>query len=143
MTEILKDLLWICGIGELRLEVANVKPHAIINVSLPDDFYTWEDPCADMVELYEAWPIPDGPLPDLAELDRLVRLGVELFHEGKRLIVHCASGHNRSALLVALIVRETQKLTGPAAVKFIQDRRLYALWNKNFVEYVNQLACPD
>ena len=46
MTEILKDLLWICGIGELRLEVANVRPHAIFNLSLPDDFYPWEDTTA-------------------------------------------------------------------------------------------------
>jgi protein-tyrosine phosphatase len=142
MTEILKDQLWLCGIGELRREIYDAKPFAIFNLALPDDIYPWENTCADLVELYHHWPIADGLMPDISELTRLTELGVELINEQKRLIVHCASGHNRSGLVAALIVREMLQISGQEAIEFLQERRRYVLWNKHFSEYLRQLGPP-
>lgn len=142
MTEILPNALWICGIGELRLEIHRSKAHAIVNLTLPDDFRTWEPTHADLVEIYECYPFPDADLPDLNELDRLTRFVTELIAQEKRVIVHCAAGHNRSGLLTALIVREIHNMTGHAAMEFLMARRAYALWNKKYVAYLHSLDRP-
>jgi protein-tyrosine phosphatase len=143
VTEILKDQLWLCGIGELKREIFDVRPYAILNVSQPDDFMSWEDPCSDMVDLYIKFPFPDGPLPDMDDLHRLAGIGAALLAANKRIVVHCAAGHNRSGLLTALILRQLHNMTGSEAATFIQAKRKYVLWNKKYIGYLNELQQPN
>src|SRR5581483_8808117 len=55
--------------------------------------------------LYIYLPISDGSLPDLDRLHAVAKLGAELVKRGDRLLSHCGMGLNRSALMVALILR--------------------------------------
>lgn len=142
MTEILPDSLWLCSIGELRLEIHRSKAQAIISLTEPDDFRSWESTHKELVEFYHSYSFPDGPLPDLAELERLTKIGVELISSEKRLIVHCAAGHNRSGLLTALILRQVQNISGRAAMEYLHERRSLVLWNKRYVEYLSDLDRP-
>src|SRR5262245_49042242 len=79
--------------------------------------------------LYIYLPIHDGELPDLDRLHAVARLGAELVKRGDRVLAHCGLGLNRSALMVALILRYLG-MDGPATVDRCRQRRPGALYNQ-------------
>jgi protein-tyrosine phosphatase len=85
--------------------------------------------------LYIYLPIHDGALPDLDRLHAVAKLGTELCSRGDRILVHCGLGLNRSALLVALILRY-QGMDSAAVVQRIRQRRPGALYNQVFADYL-------
>jgi protein-tyrosine phosphatase len=85
--------------------------------------------------MYIYLPIADGDLPDLDRLHAVAKLGAELVHRGDRVLAHCGLGLNRSALMVALILRYLG-MDGPAAVERCRQRRPGALYNTVFAEYL-------
>jgi protein-tyrosine phosphatase len=85
--------------------------------------------------MYIYLPIADGDLPDLDRLHAVAKLGAELVHRGDRVLAHCGLGLNRSALMVALILRYLG-MDGPAAVERCRQRRSGALYNTVFAEYL-------
>jgi protein-tyrosine phosphatase len=85
--------------------------------------------------LYVYLPIDDGQLPDLDRLHAVARLGAELVHRGDRVLAHCGLGLNRSALMVALILRYLG-MSGEDAVARCRERRPGALFNEVFAEYL-------
>jgi protein-tyrosine phosphatase len=85
--------------------------------------------------LYIYLPISDGELPDLDRLHAVAKLGAELVKRGDRVLAHCGMGLNRSALMIALILRYLG-MDGPAAVERCRQRRQGALFNKVFEEYI-------
>src|SRR5437016_2446535 len=85
--------------------------------------------------LYIYLPIADGELPDLDRLHAVAKLGAELVRRGDRVLAHCGMGLNRSALMVALILRYLG-MDGPAAVDRCRQRRPGALFNQTFAEYL-------
>jgi len=85
--------------------------------------------------LYVYLPIHDGELPDLDRLHAVAKLGAELVHRGDRVLAHCGLGLNRSALMVALILRY-MGMDGPAAVERCRQRRPGSLYNAVFANYL-------
>jgi hypothetical protein len=85
--------------------------------------------------LYIYLPISDGELPDLDRLHAVARLCAELIHRGDRVLSHCGLGLNRSALMVALILRYLG-MDPKAAVDRCTERRPGALYNEVFRDYL-------
>ena len=85
--------------------------------------------------LYIYFPIHDGEMPDLDRLHAVAKLGAELVKRGDRVLAHCGMGLNRSALMVALILRYLG-MDGDAAVARCRERREGALFNKVFADYL-------
>ncbi|MFB9509962.1 dual specificity protein phosphatase family protein [Streptomyces aurantiacus] len=87
---------------------------------------------------HHVWPIPDGPL-DGTQLAGVMRLAVtagEALDDGRRVLVRCYHGYNRSGLVVG----HALALAGhppDEAIRLIRSRRSpWALHNELFVEYL-------
>lgn len=94
-----------------------------------------DQPLLEDVGLYVRWPIVDGPVPEHALLVALADLVADLWREGKRVLIHCAGGMNRSGLLVAAaLVRNG--MGAEEAIELIRARRPGALSNKQFVQHL-------
>ncbi|MFV0133654.1 protein phosphatase [Streptomyces sp. HMX87] len=87
---------------------------------------------------HHVWPIPDGPLDgtQLAGVFRLAEATCQALDEGRRVLVRCYHGYNRSGLVVAhALIRRGG--TAEDAVRLIRARRSpWALHNDLFVEYL-------
>jgi protein-tyrosine phosphatase len=89
--------------------------------------------------LYLYFPIRDGELPDLDVLHSTATLLAELHRAGRRVLVHCGLGLNRSALLAGVVLHRLG-WEGAAAVERLRDRRPGALFNDRFSEYLMALG---
>ena len=85
--------------------------------------------------IYIYFPFADEAMPTLHKLHAIARLGAALMAHGERVLVHCAMGLNRSALLAGLVLVHNGA-TGEAAVARLQQRRPGALYNAVFAEYL-------
>ncbi|WP_454333279.1 protein-tyrosine phosphatase family protein [Streptomyces glaucescens] len=87
---------------------------------------------------HQVWPIPDGPLDgtQLAGVIRLAEAACEAVDSGRRVLVRCYHGYNRSGLVVAhALVRQGR--SAEEAIRLIRARRSpWALHNELFVEYL-------
>ncbi|MFJ3302919.1 dual specificity protein phosphatase family protein [Streptomyces sp. NPDC086549] len=87
---------------------------------------------------HHVWPIPDGPLDgtQLAGVIRLARAANDALDAGRRVLVRCYHGYNRSGLVVAhtLVARGR---SADDAIRLIRTRRSpWALHNDLFVDYL-------
>jgi hypothetical protein len=89
--------------------------------------------------LYIYFPIDDDGLPNLERLRAIGRLGASLVKAGHPVLSHCGMGLNRSALVAGMILCELG-FSGPEAVARLRERRLGALYNKCFAEYLQSLG---
>ncbi|MFR0358224.1 protein-tyrosine phosphatase family protein [Streptomyces sediminimaris] len=87
---------------------------------------------------HHVWAIPDGPLDgtQLAGVMRLARAAGEALDEGRKVLVRCYHGYNRSGLVIAhALVRRGH--SAEQAIRLIRSRRSpWALHNELFVEYL-------
>ncbi|GHF62208.1 protein-tyrosine phosphatase family protein [Streptomyces griseosporeus] len=87
---------------------------------------------------HQVWPIPDGPLDgtQLAGVIRLAEAACEALDGGRRVLVRCWHGYNRSALVVAhALIRRGH--APDEAIRLIRSRRSpWALHNELFVAYL-------
>ncbi|WNM30206.1 dual specificity protein phosphatase family protein [Streptomyces sp. Li-HN-5-11] len=87
---------------------------------------------------HQVWPIPDGPLDgtQLAGVMRLAQAACEALDAGRRVLVRCYHGYNRSGLVVAhALVRRGR--SAEEAIRLIRARRSpWALHNELFVDYL-------
>ena len=87
---------------------------------------------------HHVWAIPDGPLDgtQLAGVMRLARAASEALDEGRKVLVRCYHGYNRSGLVIAhALVRRGH--SAEQAIRLIRSRRSpWALHNELFVEYL-------
>ena len=87
---------------------------------------------------HHVWPIPDGPLDgtQLAGVIRLAQSASEALEGGRKVLVRCYHGYNRSGLVVAhALVRRGH--TAEQAIRLIRSRRSpWALHNDLFVDYL-------
>ena len=83
--------------------------------------------------------VPDGPLTaeQIGAVSRAARLAAESIEQGRRVLVRCHSGYNRSGLVIA----HTLTLLGHStddAIFLVRNRRSkWALNNSLFVDYLN------
>ena len=90
-------------------------------------------PPLEDVEFYVHWLIEDGPAPDHSTLVALADLVRDLRKAGKRVLVHCAAGINRSGLLAAAsLIREGYDADD--AIETVRAARTGALNNPEFVK---------
>lgn len=87
--------------------------------------------------LYVYFPFDDDDreLPSLTKLKAIAELGATLMATGHRVLVHCSTGFNRSALVAGLILTETG-LAGGEALARVRERRPGALFNEMFAEFL-------
>jgi hypothetical protein len=86
--------------------------------------------------------IPDGGLThvDLGKVRELAEVGAGALREGKRTLVRCQAGLNRSALLAAFILLR-RGVPADDAIELIRRRRgSWALHNQAFLEYIAEEA---
>ncbi len=81
------------------------------------------------------WPIDDGPMPDEETVRELATFIAALRHRGKRILVHCMGGNNRSGLVVA---RTLIELGYPPseAIETVREAIPTALSNPHFEEWL-------
>lgn len=87
---------------------------------------------------HQVWPIPDGPLDgtQLAGVIRLAEAACEALDDGRRVLVRCFHGYNRSGLVVAHALMRRGR-TAEAAIRLIRSRRSsWALHNELFTDYL-------
>lgn len=93
---------------------------------------------------YLKCPLVDGDdIPDPVLTLALARLVAELVRAGRRVLVHCTFGRNRSGLLVALVVREVLGVPGADALTYVQQRRERAVNNEGFAAWLQSLPAPS
>ena len=63
---------------------------------------------------------------------------VKHVRDNKNVVVTCMAGQNRSGLVVALALQELTGWSGKKVVKHIQSRRMWALNNTTFEDYIIQ-----
>ncbi|WP_247614895.1 protein-tyrosine phosphatase family protein [Streptomyces tagetis] len=87
---------------------------------------------------HQVWPIPDGPLDgtQLAGVIRLAQAADEALEEGRRVLVRCYHGYNRSGLVVAQVLIRRGG-SAEDAIRLIRSRRSpWALHNELFAAYL-------
>jgi len=73
----------------------------------------------------------------------LAHLVADLLRDGRRALVHCTFGRNRSGLLATLVVRETEGLSGAEALRRVQELRPGDVNNEVFADWVRSLPAPQ
>jgi protein-tyrosine phosphatase len=87
-------------------------------------------------------PLEDRNPPKTGTFDRAEQTAhwvANAIMAGKKVLVSCASGYNRSGLVVALALRLLTGNSGIECVKLIQEKRPLALHNQAFVVFVLSL----
>lgn len=93
-------------------------------------------PPLEDVEFYVHWLIEDGPAPEFTTLRSLADLVDDLRQDGKRVLIHCAAGINRSGLLsAAALIRGGWDVDD--AIAAVREARHNALNNPNFVDLLH------
>jgi hypothetical protein len=139
-TAILDGALWIsgCPIDYHRLRQEGID--LVVDVADPD---LRLEPHQLGAIAYRKEALVDGPeLPAMATLDRLVKEVVTAIREGRRALVACAGGRNRSGLVVAMAVRELLGCPGEDALRIVRSRREDALNNVTFARHIQSLPLP-
>lgn len=67
---------------------------------------------------------------------------LQRLYAGKRVLVTCAAGRNRSGLISALMLMARRGISGEEAAKWVQGARAFALTNPRFVAFLNKLPVP-
>ena len=87
------------------------------------------------------WPIEDEAVPDdRATLWYLVRLIANLVYVGRKVLVHCGAGLNRSGFICALVCRELLRCSGSQAFDYVRATLPGSLLNPYFNTFLNQLG---
>ncbi|MBL3666645.1 dual specificity protein phosphatase family protein [Streptomyces sp. M2CJ-2] len=87
---------------------------------------------------HHVWPIPDGPLDgtQLLGVMRLAEAACEALDDGRKVLVRCYHGYNRSGLVVAHALMRRGS-SADAAIRLIRARRSgWALHNELFADYL-------
>jgi protein-tyrosine phosphatase len=92
---------------------------------------------------YHKHALVDGDVPAARDLDRLVGRVVAAVRDGRRVLVHCTMGRNRSGLVTVLAVRELLGIGGSAALAWVRARRRRTVNNAAFAAYVEELDAPS
>ena len=80
-------------------------------------------------------PLPDGRRVPEPQVQAIVKELTAYLQQGKRLLIHCEGGRNRSGLIAALLLVQTG--TAPAeAVALVRAGRKGALANTVFANYI-------
>ena len=117
------------------LELGELGITVVVNlIQIPDEDIAGPDG----VEYYML-PIADGKIKDPDILNRLADRLVQRIMEGKKVLIHCNAGRNRSGLLSALVVRRYYHISGQEALNYVRGKRPRAIANPHFESYLEGL----
>ena len=96
-------------------------------------------PMGWMVKEYR-FGFPDGPAGEdiYAEVERIADYAYLDWKSGKKCLIRCQAGINRSGLMVALILMRDGMSAEDAIALIRKKRSVYALDNAHFVEYLKR-----
>jgi protein-tyrosine phosphatase len=138
---IIPNLLW--QSGEMRDHPERIEENKI-DVILNLSYYPDPEKIQRSVSEYLQWGFDDGRLPDLEQLWRTVNWVCGALRAGRRVLVHCDAGLNRSGLVCALVVRVLRGLGGAYAVELVRIcRGKWALCNETFVTYIKSADATE
>lgn len=116
----------------------------------PEDFdtvvtlYQYANPAGWLVKEYRYCVYDAGiELLDKQELFATARFAYDEWKRGKKVLVRCQAGLNRSGLVMALVLMQ-DGYTAEEAIDLIRSKRNpYALFNKAFVKFLLELDPAD
>ena len=88
--------------------------------------------------VYTYFPFEDSGLPDLVKLHALGRLAAEMIRNERAVLIHCAMGLNRSPLMAGVAMTYLG-ISGPEAVRILQEKRPGALYNPVYADFLRTL----
>jgi protein-tyrosine phosphatase len=134
LSPIIPNLLW--QAGEMRDHPERIGEESIDTILNLSHFPDPEEIQRYALE-YLHWGFDDEDVPDLEALWRTVNWVCGALRAGRRVLVHCDAGLNRSGLVCALVVRVLHGVDGKTAITFIRIcRSKWALCNETFVTYI-------
>jgi protein-tyrosine phosphatase len=135
--------LYISGHPERSQDFLSQGVHAVIDLEGDIDTSIPEKEGQDETTLYLYWPIEDGAMPDAGTVRSIASFVARGIDEGRRVLVHCRSGHNRSGLICARTLIELG-MDAEKAIDTVQEKRKdgAALSNENFVAWLMQESPP-
>ncbi|MGN6251127.1 MAG: protein-tyrosine phosphatase family protein [Marmoricola sp.] len=83
--------------------------------------------------------VDEGAVPDATLTLGLAALVARLLREGRRALVHCTFGRNRSGLMATLVVRDLLGISGAEALEHVRARRDRVANNEAFEEWLSSL----
>jgi protein-tyrosine phosphatase len=93
--------------------------------------------------IYVYFPFDDKELPNLIKLHALGRLTADMVRHKHPVLIHCAMGFNRSPLMAGVALTYLG-LSGAEAVRLLRAKRVGALFNQVFHDYLAGLGpYPD
>jgi hypothetical protein len=102
--------------------------------------YGWAKPVDWLVSEYR-YAVYDSDIDhmDLDKIGKIVNMAHDAWKNGERVLIRCQAGWNRSGLVMALVLMK-EGMSAEGAIDLIRQRRSpYALCNKNFVEFLQNL----
>lgn len=90
-------------------------------------------------------PFDDGSI-DKGLIGQAKRAALTVAHRaamGKKVLVTCMQGRNRSGLVTALALRLMYNLDGSTAASLVRSRRAHTLTNDEFLQYLQKLGKPN
>jgi protein-tyrosine phosphatase len=124
------DFDWVRASGiDLVLDVADADAHP-------------PDGAVDGLVYLKCPLVDEGTIPDPALTLGLASLVAGLVRDGRRALVHCTFGRNRSGLMATLLVRELLGLSGADALAHVRARRRNVANNETFEEWLESLPAP-
>lgn len=140
-SEILRGRLWIAG---SPVDYGWVRERGVTVVADLADADAHPDPAELEGLAYLKHPFVDtDELPDLVVVEGLATALVEALAAGRRALVHCTYGRNRSGLVTALVVRGLLGVDGATALTLVRERRFRAVNNARFAAYLLTLGAPE
>jgi len=139
-TEMLPGKLWHGGIPVDFDFVHRTGIQVMVDLSDADSYPPAEE--LEQVGYLKCPLVDEDALPDEAMTRGLAQLVAGLIEQGRRVLVHCTFGRNRSGLVVTLIVREVLGLSGAEALAYVQERREGTVNNDTFAAWLRSLPAP-
>lgn len=96
------------------------------------------DAPADLRFEWASWAIDDGDLPDMVYAHQLAHFVAERLEAGRKVLICCKAGINRSSLLSALVVAEVLGCSRHDAADHIRRLRPGALSNQAFAAWLDR-----
>jgi len=106
--------------------------------------YQYANPVGWFVKEYRYCVYDAGiDLLDKSELFATARFAYDEWKRGKRVLVRCQAGLNRSGLVMALVLMQDGYTADQAIDLIRKQRNPYALFNKDFVRFLQNLDPAD
>lgn len=140
---LLPGRFWIAGSPVDWAWVRRQRIEVVVDVADPGPQPDQARLAAAGVTSYRKDPLVDGAeLPAAEQLSRLTATLVGAVRGGRRTLVCCSFGKNRSGLLAALALRDLLGVDGRRALDYLRARRHRAVNNATFAAHVESLAAP-